>query len=269
MRRTARDFDAFVAKNVEMNWEDQKLRIFDHFGLAKPSAANSPVGGNGGATDFRKSGFGRSRLGASTGLNGMANPYGDIRGTSVWAKSTIGNSVLGKSMGPGRQSMMASTHPGNTTDSVLNKPATTSLFGDIDPERQLEMSRQVQQRQAEYAEAVKQMNEMRLSARPGQVFPVIKTFGDITAKSGNDMLTIQLLDSWKLLGNIVGEAESGDTTLGGAREREYLRDYCLNTTPNSPEASKMRKKIEKGSRRFLEKLLVTPIFGPYSVLTQL
>lgn len=174
MRRTSRDFDTFVAKNVTMEWEAQKQRIFEHFGLAPRSAAPAPGTaqsdfGNstfgGGLSAFGVSSFGRSKLGASFG------PGAAGRG-SVWAKGGMGGSVFGKS---------AAT--------VAGVPAG-KLFSDVDPTRQMELSRQVQVRQQQFAMAVKRMNEVRLRAgtADGSVFPIMKMFGDITGTSGNDMV---------------------------------------------------------------------------------
>lgn len=176
MRRTSRDFDAFVAKNVTMEWEAQKQRIFEHFGLAPRTAAASAGGAqadtfgnstfNGGLSAFGVSSFGRSKLSASFG------PGATGRG-SVWARSAMGNSVLGRS----------------TTANMAGAPAG-KLFSDIDPSRQMELSRQVQLRQQQLALAVKRMNEVRLGAgtADGSIFPVMKVFGDITGASGNDMV---------------------------------------------------------------------------------
>lgn len=36
-------------------------------------------------------------------------------------------------------------------------------------------------------------------------------------------------------------------------ERQFVRDYILNSAGDGPEASRIRKRVEKGSRRFLEK----------------
>jgi nuclear pore complex protein Nup93 len=260
MRRTARDFDSFVIKNVTTEWEAQKQRIFEHFGLA-PKSSPVPGADNGGAfsggmSAFGASSFGRSRLGGSIG------PGGGLGTNSVWAKSNMGGSVLGKPV---------ATRPA--------EPSTTryqgNLFADVDSSMQVELSRQVQQRQQRFSQAVKQLNETRLLADPGSgSFPLMKAFGEITGASGKDMvslvlgyntfrprtlttcqqLTLQLQDSWKLLGSVVGETEAGENNpFGGAQERQFVRDYILNTASDSLEAGRIRKRIEKGSRRFLEK----------------
>ncbi|KAI5838969.1 Nup93/Nic96-domain-containing protein [Morchella snyderi] len=239
MRRTSRDFDAFVAKNVTIEWEAQKQRIFEHFGLTPrnataPSATADTFNGGlsaFGASSFGVSSFGRSKLGQSFGP-GVAG-----RG-SVWAKSTMGTSVLGRPTAA------------NTTGA-----STAKLFTDVDPARQNDMSRQVQLRQKQFSAAVKRLNEVRLeNGADGGIYPVMKVFGDITGASGNDMLTLQLYDSWKLLGSITNESDIRDgNPFGGPHERQFRKDYILNTSPDSAEASRMRKTVQKGARRFLEK----------------
>ncbi|KAF8543439.1 Nup93/Nic96-domain-containing protein [Trichophaea hybrida] len=230
--------DQNIASSIEEEWEAQKQRIFEHFGLAPKS---SPAPGNGdafsgGMSAFGASSFGRSRLGGSVG------PGGSLGTNSVWAKSNMGGSVLGKSVATRPAEASATRYQGN-------------LFTDVDSSMQVELSRQVQQRQQRFSQAVKQLNDTRLVADPGSgSFPLMKAFGEITGASGKDMLTLQLQDSWKLLASVVGETESGESNpFGGAQERQFVRDYILNTAGDSQEAARIRKRIEKGSRRFLEK----------------
>lgn len=238
MARTARDFDSFVAKNVAMEWDIQKQKIFEHFGLAARSSPQ-PEGQektfNGGTSAFGKSTFGRSRLGGSVG------PGTGLSSNSVWAKSAMGNSVMGKSM----------ARPAEGAAPTYQ----TNLFTDLDASRQVELSRQVQQRQQAYGKVVKDLNEARLKSGSGaSTYPILKRFGDITQGSGTDMLTMQLQDSWKLLASITGESAKGDDNpFGGPREREFLRDYMMDVNGDTPGASKVRRKVEKGSRSFLER----------------
>lgn len=169
MRATARDFDLFVAKNVTMEWDLQRQRIFEHFGLLpKGSAAtDTTLGSFGGLSAFGASSFGRSKLGASAG-NGTNR-------SSVWAKSSIGGSVLGMSCAE----QVPGAYIGN-------------LFADVDTSRQMELSRPVQLRREQYGEAIQQMNEMRLGLNSpgGGTFPVLNTFAALTEASGNDMVCL-------------------------------------------------------------------------------
>src|SRR5690606_39038953 len=95
MVRATRDFDAFVAKNVTSEWDVQKKRIFEHFGLlqkqpgAETAAEKKPVGASLAGSRFGASAFGRSR-GAG------ARP--DFGRASTWGRSSFAGSTLGKSI---------------------------------------------------------------------------------------------------------------------------------------------------------------------------
>lgn len=183
MRRTARDFDAFVAKNVTMEWEMQRQRIFEHFGLASKAAAGASGGGgeggggfNGGTSAFGASSFGRSRLGGSVG------PGGGMGSSSVWAKSSMGGSVLGRSIA-------ARPAAAGAADPYASSSYQGSLFADVDSSMQVELSRQVQLRQQRFSQAVKQLNESRMGSDPASAnFPLMKTFGNLTGASGKDIV---------------------------------------------------------------------------------
>jgi nuclear pore complex protein Nup93 len=182
IRRTARDFDSFVTKNVTMEWEAQQQRIFEHFGLAPKTStlpeASSNSAFNGEASAFGASSFERSRLGGSVGPGGPA---------SVWAKSSMGGSVLGRSLS-------------RSITETSNTNFQGSLFADVDASRQVEISRQVQLRQQSYARAVKRMNETRLGADPGVGnFSIMKEFSELTGASGNDMVSFLSAPNFEVL----------------------------------------------------------------------
>jgi nuclear pore complex protein Nup93 len=84
-------------------------------------------------------------------------------------------------------------------------------------------------------------------------------------------LTLQLQDSWKLLASITGESEIRDgNPFGGPRERQFTKDYILNASSDSTEAAKVRKSVQKGARRFLEKqyVLLGSVKSPILIITQ-
>lgn len=190
MRRTARDFDAFVAKNVTAEWEMQRQRIFEHFGLVSKPAVGSGNGGggggdgggggrggfDGGTSAFGASSFGRSRLAGSVG------PGGGLGSSSVWAKSSMGGSVLGKSIA-------ARPAAAGAADPYASSSYQGGLFADVDSSMQVELSRQVQLRQQRFSQAVKQLNESRMGSDPASAnFPLMKTFGNLTGASGKDLV---------------------------------------------------------------------------------
>ena len=155
MQRTSRDFDAFVAKNVTMEWDKQKGRIFEYFGLFPKSegAAQDGIGGS----VFGASTFGRSLYGSKAG---QGSTYGT---SSVWARAA-GSSILGRP----------------------SQAAPGSLFADIDPARQMTISKSVQIRQQNYAIIIRRLNEARLSGAP---IPVLKQFQEATESSGSDLVS--------------------------------------------------------------------------------
>lgn len=154
MKRTARDFDSFVAKNVTSEWDTQKKRVFEHFGLLqKPEDA----------TEKRpdQSTFGASRLGATAfgkTRPGLRNDFGTASG---WGKSSFGVS----------------------TAKGFAEPEPKILFGDVDPAKALESSRQVQARKQKFVPIVKELNAARLAGRP---YPLLKKFETVTVESGSD-----------------------------------------------------------------------------------
>ena len=153
MQRISRDFDAFVARNVTNEWDKQKERIFEHFGLYPKSEGASDVLGAG---SFSASTFGRSvRAGGGVQRNVSGS-------TSVWVRS-VATSILGKPV----------------------QSATGFIFTDVDPSRQLSISRPVQIRQQNYAVVVRHLNEARLGGAP---FPILHKLEETTANSGGDVV---------------------------------------------------------------------------------
>ena len=157
MQRTSRDFDSFVAKNVTMEWDKQKARIFEHFGLFPKTDI--------GVMDAVPGSFGASMYGRLVPASKIGKGASTLGSNSVWARS-IGSSILGKPA-------QASTRG--------------SFFMDVDPEKKMTISRQVQTRQQTYVTAVRKLNEARLAGVP---FPILKSFEDITAALGLTFMCI-------------------------------------------------------------------------------
>lgn len=155
IQRISRDFDAYVAKNVTMEWDKQKERIFEHFGLVPKSETDS---NRLDPNTFGASTFGRS---VRAGPGAQGNVYGT---GSVWAQTATA-SVYGRATQAGLKA-----------------------FTDVDHSRQLSMSRPVQLRQQNYAIVVRQLNEARLSGSP---FPILNKFQEVTAGSGSDVVSVE------------------------------------------------------------------------------
>lgn len=226
--RATSDFDAFVAKNVTTEWDSQKNRIFEHFGLLQKAPGETQteprrpaLGASLGGSRFGASSFGRSR--------GGARP--DFGRASTWGRSSFSATAFGKSVAPPTE--------------VETKP---SAFVDIDSSKQLDVTRQVETRQAKDVEVIRGLNVARLSKNP---FGLIGALQKTTEGSGSDVLTGQLSESWKLLGSIVGE-KPGDAS--SPKERAYAALYSrASANPEGEDGLKLRKMVELGSRTYLEK----------------
>ena len=229
LEQAKRDFDNFLEENVQMEWDAQRRRIYEHFGLAKKGEDNGATL-NASSTPTTRGAFGRSSrrsraLGAST--NGVAF------GASGLSKSVLGN---------------ASTRGAKPT--LFNDVAEKSINGGMQPAPEDRMLRDKQDR---YGEKVKSLNIARLEE---STFPVFKQFAEVeTQPSVED--TSHFVNSYKALAEIVGEnVETQKSSEPGAvKERQFAQEY-LDDAPTSRKAFALRKRIIDGSRRFLEKQFV-------------
>lgn len=162
LNRAARDFDAFLEENVSMNWDEQRKRIYEHFGLTPPGGdqdddpTNFPSPG-------AKGSFGRStRRGRGQGASGQGTPNRSVFGKTGMQKSVIGT--------PG-------TGSGNAT-----------LFADVADRNGngvgMQDDRFVREKQGKYAEKVQRLNVARLQE---VVYPVLLEFASVEGQPGGEV----------------------------------------------------------------------------------
>ncbi|KAI9833687.1 MAG: hypothetical protein M1826_006778 [Phylliscum demangeonii] len=235
MNRSRRDFDAFLERTVTMDWDAQRQRIYEHFGLVPKSDSGAPHDGSFGTSG--KAGFGRStRAGHSQHASGTSKTPN--AGRSVFAAASSQRSVLGSPGNPGsdQATLFADT---------ANK-AAQSGGGSID-------DRFLRDKEGRYVQKVQSLNEARLHKK---AYPVLREFALAEGEvgSGNQM-TEHLIGAYKALAEIVGEDPMADnvTDPNAVRERQFAADY-LDETPNSGRVMQVKKRIIDGSRRYLEKL---------------
>lgn len=219
LERAQRNFDAYLEENVDINWELQRKKIYEHFGLmpnsdnANDGSAGGP-GGPGGTGAFGKS----TRRGRST-----KQPRQSTLNRSIFGKSALQKSVIGT---PG-------VGTGNAT-----------LFADIEekngPAPVVQDDRFLRERQRKYAEKVQSLNRARLDEN---YYPVLTEFKSVESQPGGESPR-QLADAYDALVEIAEENK--------AKERQYANDY-LDEVPNSAKTIKIRKRVTDGSRRCLEK----------------
>ncbi|RJE23640.1 Nuclear pore protein [Aspergillus sclerotialis] len=229
LARTHRDFDMFLENKVNMDWEAQRKKIFQHFGLAQK---DEQVGDAFGAT--QRGSFGRSAK-QSRHL-GATSPHGPSTPSrrSVFGKSGLEKSVIGTPGAGLAFSQLAENQAERGDGPVLSTPDFRFL----------------QEKMGHYAEKVQFLNSARLQA---QSYPILHEFSEVEKHAGGD-IPPQLFDAYRALVNIVQENHdsTNPSDHGVVRERQFCEDY-LDEAPNSRRAMNLRKRIIEGSRSFLER----------------
>lgn len=239
LERAQKNFDAYLEENVDINWELQRKKIYEHFGLMpKLREASDDLAISSGV----RGSFGKSTRRGRT--NNANRPSQSTFSRSVFGHSSVQKSVIGT---PGVGS-------GNAT-----------LFADVAeknaPAPAVQDDRFIRDKQRKFAEKVQMLNRARLDENS---YAVLQEFRVIESQPGGEVgarafgisapadrgkqSPKQLAYSYDALVEIVGEGE--------AKEREFADDY-LDETPNSAKSMRIRKRIIDGSRRCLEKSYVT------------
>ncbi|KID88532.1 nucleoporin-interacting protein NIC96 [Metarhizium guizhouense ARSEF 977] len=224
LERSIRDFDTFLEDNVAMEWDAQRKRIYQHFGIRprEDSAA---------AARESQGGFGRSRrksqaAGARTGRN-------SVLGNTMLQRSVIGT--------PSR----IGTHQSEFSDMDRSADASGSLKS-----RGTTEDRVLRERQAKLAEKVRTLNVARVRKHP---FPILTELGEVEQKS-HEPHASHVVEAYRAMIEIVGEDPEAETTINSAtaKERQFAGMY-LDENPNSAASVAMKKRILHGSTAFLEK----------------
>ncbi|KKK19385.1 hypothetical protein ARAM_006767 [Aspergillus rambellii] len=229
LARAQRDFDTFLEEKVDLDWEEQRQRIFKHFGLSQKEGSSGDAKGT----------FGRSTR--QSGPAASHGPAGMSR-RSVFGRSGLEKSVIG-TPGTGKSGHQLFEDPVERTE---GPGAHTS---DV---------RFLREKMGYYADKVQLLNSARLHSR---AFPVLHEFSDVEKHAGGDVPR-QLFDAYRALINIIGESPevTNMSDPGAIKERQFSAEY-LNEVPNSHQAVGLRKRIVEGSRKFLEKSFYSEIEG--------
>ncbi|KAJ5365006.1 hypothetical protein N7517_007892 [Penicillium concentricum] len=228
LTRAQRDFDAFLEEKVDMDWEDQRQKIFHHFGLSQKDAT-----GAGGLKSTTRGAFGRStRQSKQTGAAPANGPSTASR-RSVFGRSGLEKSVIGT---PGA---------GLASRQIFEDPAERNE-GAASHSPDLRFQRE---KMGHYAEKVQQLNLARLQ---GKCYPVLDEFSYVEVQAGGDVPR-QLFNAYQALIRIVHEKPNimNPSEPGAVKERQYAEDY-LEESSKSLKAIELKKQILEGSRGFLE-----------------
>ncbi|KAI8690494.1 hypothetical protein LRP88_07761 [Fusarium phalaenopsidis] len=222
LERSVRDFDNFLEDNVTMEWEAQRKRIYQHFGIA-PREDTATAGRE------SQSAFGRSRR-KSTAPSRAGK-------SSVLGKSTLHRSVIGT---PSR----IGAHQTDFAD-VDRSSEAGGLDGRVSSD-----DRVLRERQTRLSEKIRHLNAARMQKRP---YPILSELAAAEQKS-HEPHAPHVVEAYLAVMEIVGENPEAETTLNNAtaKEREFA-DMYLNENPNSAKSVEMRKRILSGANRFLEK----------------
>jgi nuclear pore complex protein Nup93 len=220
LEQSKRDFDSFLEENVQIEWDAQRKRIYEHFGLGRQSEDMAAS----------QSTFGRSARGA-------------------FGRSTR----KGRSMGPAGASPNASFGTstaapvlGSINSSYQQRAMNGALDKSVGPGQGTVPDRFERDKQEQFAEKVKELNISRIEDRP---YHILRSFYEVEKGSDTEHQE-HFLNTYKALISITGEKD----TLSGtnkARERAFAREY-LDDNPNSANSVNIRKRILTGSRKFLE-----------------
>ena len=231
MDRVNAEFDAFLHESLNINFDEQKQRIMEHFGLLTrsddgdgSSSRTSPAPGTGG--------FGKSSRRSKTA-------FGDSAKAST--RSVFGRSGLDKSM-IGNPGMGASTisffgeEGNNTTAGALSKGQNERYLRD---------------KERFFMQRVEQLNQARLKEKG---YLILYEFRQVESTAGGESPR-QLVDAYQALQDITGESAQAVDADGNplVKERLYASAY-QNEHTNAPRAVKLRRQILDGSRSCLEKL---------------
>ncbi|KAJ5788078.1 Nucleoporin interacting component Nup93/Nic96 [Penicillium paradoxum] len=220
LNRAQRDFDAFLEEKVDMDWEDQRQTIFQHFGLDQ-----SGVG------TLRSGAFGRSARQSKQAIY----PRPSASNRSVFGRSGLEKSVIG-TPGAGLASRQI------FGDSAERNEGTAPHSPDLRFQRE---------KMGNYAEKVQQLNLARLQ---GKCYPILDEFSYVELQAGGDVPR-QLFNAYQALIRIVHENPNivNPSEPGAIQERHYAKDY-LEESSKSLKAIGLRKQILEGSRSFLENI---------------
>ena len=233
MDRVNAEFDAFLEETLNINFDEQKKRIMEHFGLL-PRSEDGDTNGS------------RSSPGPGTGSFGRSSkrgksPFGDSGKAST--RSVFGRSALDKSL-------IGNAGMGASTMSFFGEDGNNSNTGALSKGQN---ERYLRDKERLFLQSVEQLNQARLKEKG---YHIIQKFSEVESTAGGES-PHQLVDAYRALQEITGEKAiaidaDGDPVF---KERLYTSAY-QSEHRNAPKAVKLRRQILEGSRSCLEKLFL-------------
>ncbi|PHH73081.1 hypothetical protein CDD80_4065 [Ophiocordyceps camponoti-rufipedis] len=218
LERSLRDFDNFLDDHVAMEWEAQRKRIYQHFGI-KPRDDSAAA-----ARDSQAASFGRSSRRSKSHQAGASRAGGSVLGSSLAQRSVIGP--------PSR----IGAHPTDFSDVVGGGEGLRT--------RGANDFRLLRDRQAKLADKVRALNAARLGKRPYAIFAELCEVADKSVEAHAP----HVAEAYRAMMELVGEDEAPAMT----GERRFAGVY-LDDNAQSAGAVEMRKRILDAANRFLER----------------
>ncbi|OAA66463.1 nuclear pore protein [Niveomyces insectorum RCEF 264] len=270
--RSVRDFDSFLEENVTMEWDAQRRRIYEHFGI-KTRDDGAGGGAAGAGTSRGTGGFGRrrSRMQQSQQPPPSQTPGAKASGNrgSVFGRSRMQKSVIGSASRIGAHTSeftdvetVMGTSPGGSS-AAKAAGAGSGAGGGVSASGgtsgALVDDRYTREKQARLAGTIHRLNDCRAEAAP---FPILSELVDVESTLGGERPETLVVDAFRALAEIVGEqpdAAGSPQSAGlpsrgtpGPRQRAFAKAY-LDPNANSADAIALRQRILAGANRFLER----------------
>jgi len=212
LEQSDREFNQFLEDNIQINYDEQRQRIYEHFGLAKPREQS----GDASVGPASRGAFGRS----ARKTNGAASQSAVSFDASKLSKSVLGGSVNRGSM---RASLFQDVAEQTTAGEIQSAPEDPYL----------------RSKQEKYASKVKELNTHRLQEI---VYPLVGEFARVELEAGGGDTPEHIIEAYKALKHITKENTD-------VRERQYAKSYLED---NPAKSVPLRKQILDGSREYLE-----------------
>ena len=141
INRAHRNFDAYLEEHVNLNWEEQRRKVYEHFGLTHRTSENVSDGGVSYPDLSSKGGFGKS---SRRGKDNTGTPRA-VHSRSIFGQSAVNKSVIGTpGVGAGNAQLF-----GEASEKATPAPVVSE-------------DRLLREKQVKFAEKVQKLNEARL-----------------------------------------------------------------------------------------------------------
>lgn len=216
--QSKREFDQFLEDSIQINIDEERQRIYEQWGLAKPKDQGLE-GGNGSVGPGTRGAFGRSSRRAKGPAGAERSQAGMSFGASRLSKSVLGGSVSRK---PNRASLFTDVAEQTAAFDIPSAPEDPYL----------------RSKQEKYAAKVKELNSARLQEVN---YSLVEEFARVELEAGGDTPE-HLMEAYRALRTITKEQDT-------VKERQYARSYLED---NPGKSTALRKQILDGSREYLE-----------------